>query len=186
MSLTPEQKTTVATWVAAGDNLSAVQKKLLEHFKITLTYRDVRFLVDDLELTLKDPAPKADVSDVSQSAPTPQPDAPTAVGPTDLPPDDGSEFPEGDDAELPPGEDPLPPADPAAGERVELHRRAKPQRRAGERVRVVDRDAVEPAAGIVRSLRLCVTRAAPCCWRPWGACAPLRCLRLRAQPTAGL
>lgn len=114
MSLTPEQKTTVATWVAAGDNLSAVQKKLLEHFKITLTYRDVRFLVDDLELTLKDPAPKADVSDVSQSASaTPKPAAPAAAGPTDLPPDDGSEFPEGDDAELPPGEDPLPPADPA-------------------------------------------------------------------------
>ena len=28
MSLTPEQKQTVASWVAAGDNLSAVQKKL--------------------------------------------------------------------------------------------------------------------------------------------------------------
>jgi hypothetical protein len=114
MSLTPEQKTTVATWVAAGDNLSAVQKKLLEHFKITLTYRDVRFLVDDLELTLKDPAPKADVSDVSKSTPAQKPAAaPAAAEPTDLPPDDGSEFPEGDDAELPPGEDPLLPADPA-------------------------------------------------------------------------
>ena len=66
MSLTPEQKSTVATWVAAGDNLSAVQKKLLEEFKITMTYMDVRFLVDDLELTLKDAAPKADASDVSK------------------------------------------------------------------------------------------------------------------------
>ena len=62
MSLTPEQKSTVATWVAAGDNLSAVQKKLLEEFKIIMTYMDVRFLVDDLELTLKDAAPKADAS----------------------------------------------------------------------------------------------------------------------------
>ena len=75
MSLTPEQKTTVATWVAAGDNLSAVQKKLLEHFKITLTYRDVRFLVDALNLTLKDPAPKADASDVTKAPPAPAPAA---------------------------------------------------------------------------------------------------------------
>ena len=116
MSLTPEQKTTVATWVAAGDNLSAVQKKLLEHFKLTLTYRDDRFLVDDLELTLKDPAPKADVSDVSKSAPAPKPAAaPAAAGPTDLPPDDGSEFPEGEESDLPPEDAAdLPPADPTA------------------------------------------------------------------------
>jgi hypothetical protein len=118
MSLTPEQKTTVATWVAAGDNLSAVQKKLLEHFKLTLTYRDVRFLVDDLELTLKDPAPKADVSDVSKSTPAQKPAAAPAAAaaePTELPPDDGSEFPEGDDADLPPEDAAdLPPADPTA------------------------------------------------------------------------
>jgi len=69
MSLTPEQKAIVTTWVTAGDNLSVVQKKLLEHFKITLTYRDVRFLVDDLDLTLKDPAPEADTSDLSKSTP---------------------------------------------------------------------------------------------------------------------
>lgn len=70
MTLTPEQKQTVATWVAAGDNLSAVQKKLAEQFQVSMTYRDVRFLVDDLNLELKDPAPKVDASDVSK---TPQP-----------------------------------------------------------------------------------------------------------------
>lgn len=69
MSLTPEQKQAVAGWVAAGDNLSAVQKKLIEHFKLAMTYRDVRFLVDDLNLELKDPAPKVDASDVSKAAP---------------------------------------------------------------------------------------------------------------------
>ena len=67
MSLTPEQKQAVASWVAAGDNLSAVQKKLAEQFKLSLTYRDVRFLVDDLNLALKDPAPKVDASDVSKT-----------------------------------------------------------------------------------------------------------------------
>ncbi len=69
MQLTPEQSTAVASWVAAGDNLSAVQKKLAEQFKLSLTYRDVRFLVDDLNLSLKDPAPKVDASDVSKAPP---------------------------------------------------------------------------------------------------------------------
>jgi len=67
MSLTPEQKQAVSSWVAAGDNLSAVQKKLLEQFKISMTYRDVRFLVDDLDLALKDAAPKIDASDVTKA-----------------------------------------------------------------------------------------------------------------------
>ena len=75
MTLTPEQKAAVASWVAAGDNLSIVQKKLTEQFKLSLTYRDVRFLVDDLELTLKDAAPKIDTTDVTKAAPPPKPAA---------------------------------------------------------------------------------------------------------------
>lgn len=71
MSLSPEQKQAVAAWVAAGDNLSAVQKKLSEQFKLSLTYRDVRFLVDDLDLELKDAAPKVDASDVTKTQPAP-------------------------------------------------------------------------------------------------------------------
>ena len=69
MTLTPEQKNSVSLWVAAGDNLSAVQKKITEQFKVSMTYRDVRFLVDDLNLELKDPAPKVDASDVSKTPP---------------------------------------------------------------------------------------------------------------------
>ena len=69
MPLTPEQKSAVASWVAAGDNLSAIQKKLTEQFQVSMTYRDVRFLVDDLNLELKDAAPKVDASDVSKSQP---------------------------------------------------------------------------------------------------------------------
>jgi hypothetical protein len=57
-NLSPEQKQAVAAWVAGGDNLSAVQKKLFDQFKVSLTYMDVRFLVDDLDLKLKDAAPK--------------------------------------------------------------------------------------------------------------------------------
>src|SRR5688500_15293872 len=69
MNLTPEQKQAVASWVTAGDNLSVVQKKLSEQFQVSLTYRDVRFLVDDLNLELKDAAPKVDASDVSKTPP---------------------------------------------------------------------------------------------------------------------
>lgn len=69
MSLSPEQKQAVASWVAAGDNLSAVQKKLSEQFQVSMTYRDVRFLVDDLNLELKDAAPKVDASDVTKTPP---------------------------------------------------------------------------------------------------------------------
>ncbi|NBX59760.1 MAG: hypothetical protein EBT62_04750 [Opitutaceae bacterium] len=60
MSLTPEQKQAVASWVAAGDNLSLVQKKLTEQFKVSMTYMDVRFLVDDLGRPTPPPQPAGD------------------------------------------------------------------------------------------------------------------------------
>ena len=80
MSLTPEQKQSVSAWVAAGDNLSVVQKKLAEQFKLSMTYMDVRFLVDDLGLELKNAAPKADASDLSKTpaAGNPAPTRPAA------------------------------------------------------------------------------------------------------------
>ncbi len=84
MSLTPEQKATVSAWIAAGDNLSAVQKKLREQFQVSMTYMDVRFLVDDLNLTLQDPAPKADANDVTKAKPAAAPKpAPAAAAPGD-------------------------------------------------------------------------------------------------------
>jgi hypothetical protein len=78
MQLTPEQKQAVSAWVAAGDNLSVVQKKLAEQFKISMTYRDVRFLVDDLGLELKNAAPKADATDVTKAQVPPTGAAATA------------------------------------------------------------------------------------------------------------
>ncbi len=107
MTLSPEQKQAVAAWVAAGDNLSAVQKKLSEQFKISMTYRDVRFLVDDLGLELKNAAPKTDASDVSKAA-VAKPAAgveradPSALGDDTLPPD-GLPEDEGIPAAPPPG-----------------------------------------------------------------------------------
>lgn len=71
MSLTPEQTAAVSSWVAAGDNLSTIQKKLREEFSVAMTYMDVRFLVDDLNLQLKDAPTKVDASDVSKAQPKP-------------------------------------------------------------------------------------------------------------------
>ncbi|MSU48643.1 MAG: hypothetical protein EXS37_06025 [Opitutus sp.] len=78
MTLTPEQKQAVASWIAAGDNISAVQKKLAEQFKVSMTYRDVRFLLDDLNLELVDAAPKIDASDVTKIPPPKAAAAPAA------------------------------------------------------------------------------------------------------------
>ena len=74
MSLTPEQTAAVSSWVAAGDNLSVIQKKLREQFGVAITYMDVRFLVDDLNLQLKDAPKKVDASDVTK-AQAPKPDS---------------------------------------------------------------------------------------------------------------
>lgn len=125
MTLTPEQKQSVAAWVATGDNLSLVQKKLAEQFKISMTYMDVRFLVDDLGLELKNAAPKADTSDLSKAAPgggapPPRVPAPEKKGFIDKmkekvglgPAEDEDDLPAEDFAEDAPGDLPAPPAGP--------------------------------------------------------------------------
>ena len=117
MSLTPEQKQTVSAWVAAGDNLSLVQKKLSEQFKISMTYRDVRFLVDDLNLDLIDPAPKADASDVTKAQVGGIPSPRTAsVPPAPAAPSSHPAGPAGsaDDEDEIPGTEDYPAADAAA------------------------------------------------------------------------
>lgn len=58
MQLTDEQKQKVAAWIADGMKLSDIQVRLGQECGLSLTYMDVRFLVDDLKLTPKDaPAP---------------------------------------------------------------------------------------------------------------------------------
>lgn len=57
MTLSPEQRAAVSQWVATGDSLAAIQRKLTEELKLSMTYMEVRFLVDDLGLELKSPPP---------------------------------------------------------------------------------------------------------------------------------
>src|SRR5476649_907864 len=56
MNLDEAQRQTVARWISEGAKLSEIQKRLLE-LGVKLTYMEVRFLVDDLKLTPKDPEP---------------------------------------------------------------------------------------------------------------------------------
>ena len=50
--LTPEQITKVSAWVAEGATLSQIQERLSSQLEVSMTYMDVRFLVDDLNLSL--------------------------------------------------------------------------------------------------------------------------------------
>ena len=122
MTLTPEQKQAIATWIAAGDNLSIVQKKLSDQFKVSMTYMDVRFLVDDLGLELKNAAPKADASDVTKApaASTGMPRSTPATngsGDDDLPADDLADGETADPSAAPAG---------AGGVTLELDRIMRP------------------------------------------------------------
>jgi hypothetical protein len=57
MSLDESQRKTVAEWVKQGLKISEVQNRLASELGVTMTYMDVRFLIDDLKLTPKDAEP---------------------------------------------------------------------------------------------------------------------------------
>ncbi len=83
--LSPEQKNLIAAKVNEGATLSDIQKFIKNELGVSMTYMDVRFLVDDLDLTLQDKTPVAPVAETpSESAspgespaetPAPQPGA---------------------------------------------------------------------------------------------------------------
>jgi hypothetical protein len=57
MNLDDAQKKKITEWIAQGLKLSEIQTRIAADFGVKLTYMDVRFLVDDLKLTPKDPEP---------------------------------------------------------------------------------------------------------------------------------
>jgi hypothetical protein len=60
MNLTDEQKTLVAGWVSEGASPGDVQKRLKEECGISLTYLDLRLLLDDLKVVPPEPEPPAE------------------------------------------------------------------------------------------------------------------------------
>ena len=74
--LTPAQISKVSQWVADGATLSQIQERLSTELSVSMTYMDVRFLVDDLNLALVEKEePKKPEDPVVEEAP----DAPAAV-----------------------------------------------------------------------------------------------------------
>ncbi len=70
MNLSDEQKVALSGWLQEGKSLSDIQKLLESEYKLRMTYMDVRFLVDDLDLevTAEGPqfeTPKADPSSLA-------------------------------------------------------------------------------------------------------------------------
>jgi len=57
MKLDDAQKRQVAQWIEQGLKLAEIQSRITSELGVTLTYMEVRFLVDDLKLVPKDPEP---------------------------------------------------------------------------------------------------------------------------------
>lgn len=76
MNLDENQKQRVTQWIDEGVKLSEIQNLLTTEFGIKLTYMEVRFLVDDLNLTPKDPEPPQ-----TEEPPKPDPE-PTPLDPS--------------------------------------------------------------------------------------------------------
>jgi len=73
MTLTPEQQQTVAGWIADGKSISDVQNGLRDDFGLNLTFMDVRFLIDDLDLELVRAAPDPVEEDAEPEVLEPEP-----------------------------------------------------------------------------------------------------------------
>ena len=68
MEISPEQKQAVASWAQEGLSLAEIQRRLDEEFSLSMTYMDVRFLVDDLELTLLDDKSESSATTTSEES----------------------------------------------------------------------------------------------------------------------
>lgn len=77
MNFTKEQIATIAQWVNDGATLADLQARIANEMGVKMTYMDVRFLVDDLDLTLADN--KLEVPQESVPAATENP-VPAATG----------------------------------------------------------------------------------------------------------
>jgi hypothetical protein len=89
MKLDDAQKQKVSGWIEEGLKLSEIQDKLNSDFGLRMTYMEVRFLIDDLGVKLKDKAPEPPPTPAPAPAPAASkpgaPGAPLATTPLDDP-----------------------------------------------------------------------------------------------------
>jgi len=55
MELSDSQKATIATWVKDNKSVAEIQNLLRDELELSMTYMDVRFLIEDLELSFAEP-----------------------------------------------------------------------------------------------------------------------------------
>lgn len=72
MNLDDSQKQKVSEWIEAGLKLSEIQDRLTKDLGLKMTYIEVRFLIDDLGVKLKD-KPKEAPANLSAPAAPPAP-----------------------------------------------------------------------------------------------------------------
>ena len=73
MNLTDDQKQLVAQWVKEGCGLSEVQRRMTDQFKLSLTYMDVRFLIIELGLEIREKPETRSAPKPVDPAPLPKP-----------------------------------------------------------------------------------------------------------------
>jgi len=114
MELTDTQKTSVRQWAAEGASLSGIQTRLDTEFSIRISFMEVRLLVLDLELSIREkraPAPPK-----PEEPQTPADETADHVYDADADDMDDAAFPEDSDPDAPP----------SGGVQVELSRLVKP------------------------------------------------------------
>jgi hypothetical protein len=76
MNLDETQRTKVVEWIGQGLKIADIQNRLVSELGVTMTYMEVRLLVDDLKLTPKDPEPTKPIeSPLAAPAAAPAPGA---------------------------------------------------------------------------------------------------------------
>ena len=98
MNLDESQRNKVADWIAQGLKLSDIQTRLASELGVTMTYMEVRLLVDDLKLTPRDiERPKAPQTNLTTPGPSasastsqPPPKTPSEPGTRDQPASPGN------------------------------------------------------------------------------------------------
>lgn len=81
MELTDSQKSTLINWIQAGRSIAEVQRLLLEEFQLSMTYMDVRFLVDDLDIAMVEAEEEVGDDSVEEAKPAVDAELVEAGGP---------------------------------------------------------------------------------------------------------
>ncbi len=80
MKLDEAQQRKVAAWVTEGLALADIQKRIASELGVSLTYMEVRFMVDDLKLVPKDAARPKEDKISTLAAPTSKTESPDGAG----------------------------------------------------------------------------------------------------------